>query len=141
MTQRVTGIAIAPASRLAMKAVDSVVVEAGRGLVGDRYHGSKHRHVTVQSADELAEAEERLGVAIDPLDTRRNVTISGPLPRERGSRFRLGQVEVEVIRDAAPCRVLDDSVGEGARDALRRRAGVVCRVLSDGVITVGDGVS
>lgn len=140
MERRITRIATAPASRLAMQEVDRVVAEAGRGLVGDRYHGSKHRHVTVQSEDELAEAAMALGIAFDPLSTRRNVTISGPLPRVRGSRFRLGVVEVEVIRDAAPCRILDDAVGEGARDALRRRAGIVCRVLTGGLLMIGDEV-
>lgn len=42
---------LAPGRRLPVRAVDSVVAEAGRGLVGDRYHGSKHRHVTIQSQE------------------------------------------------------------------------------------------
>ena len=31
-----------------MRPVESVRVEAGLGIVGDRYHGSKHRHITVR---------------------------------------------------------------------------------------------
>jgi hypothetical protein len=45
----VTAIHIAPARRLPMRAVESVQVDAGLGIVGDRYHGNKHHHVTVQS--------------------------------------------------------------------------------------------
>ena len=137
----VTAIHVAPASRLPMKAVGSVVAEAGRGLVGDRYHGTRHRHVSVQSALQLEEASERFGDGVDPGATRRNVTIShGEVPTAPGSRLAIGGVELEVVRIAAPCRLLDDVIGDGARDALRKRAGSICRVLVGGTISVGDGV-
>src|SRR5690606_23355285 len=118
-------------------------VEGGKGLVGDRYHGSRRRHVTVQSLEELAEAAARAGQgegpAIDPALTRRNLTLSaGRLPRTPGHRFRIGSIGLEVVRDAAPCKLLDDAIGRDARLALARRAGVVCRVLCDGVLRVGD---
>lgn len=137
----VVGIQLAKASRLAMVAVVEAEVEAGAGLVGDRYHGSRHRQLSVQSLEELAEAEARFDRSIDPLLTRRNVTIdSGPVPRRPGHRWRVGPVVLEVVRDAAPCRLLDDTIGDGARTAMRRRAGVVCRVLDGGRLRVGDTV-
>jgi MOSC domain-containing protein YiiM len=124
-----------------MRAVPSVVAHAGAGLVGDRYHGTRHRHVTIQSLDELAEAEERHGGSIDPGLTRRNITIShGRIPRKPGHRWAIGPIELEVVRDAAPCKLLEDTLGRDARLALSRRAGVVCRVLSDGVFALGDPV-
>lgn len=135
----VTGIHVAPGSRLPMKAVGSVVAEAGVGLVGDRYHGTRHRHVSVQSAVHLAEAADRFGDRIDPGTTRRNLTLShGEVPTKPGSLVRIGDVRLEVVRIAAPCRLLDDVIGEGARDALRRRAGSICRILDGGTITIGD---
>lgn len=137
----IVSIHVAKGSRLPMRAVPSVVVEAGVGLVGDRYHGTRHRHVTIQSFDELAEAEARHGGAIDPGLTRRNVTISrGRIPRKPGHRWAIGPIELEVVRDAAPCKLLEDTLGRDARLALSRRAGVVCRVLSDGVLALGDPV-
>jgi hypothetical protein len=36
----VTAIHVDPGSRLPMRAVESVHVEAGLGIVGDRYHGT-----------------------------------------------------------------------------------------------------
>lgn len=132
-------IAIAPATRLPMKSVRSVEAEAGKGLVGDRYHGTRHRHVTVQSAADLAEAAVELGAPIDDESTRRNITIShGHIPTKPGERLAIGDVELEVVRIAAPCKLLDDVIGDGARHALRRRAGSVFRVLSGGTIAVGD---
>ncbi|MBU1802105.1 MAG: sulfurase, partial [Actinobacteria bacterium] len=55
---------IAKATRLPMRAVDHIEVEAGKGIVGDRYHGTKHRHVTVQSAAALAEATALYGAEV-----------------------------------------------------------------------------
>lgn len=134
-------IHIAPATRLPMKAVEAVEAQAGKGLVGDRYHGTRHRHVTVQSAADLAEAAAELGSPIEPADTRRNITITdGDIPTKPGGRMAIGDVELEVVRIAAPCKLLDDGIGDGARHALRRRAGTVFRVLSSGRIAVGDEV-
>jgi MOSC domain-containing protein YiiM len=79
---------------------------------------------------------------VAPSGTRRNLTLShGVVPTVPGSTLRIGTVLLEVVRVAAPCKLLDDGLGPGAMDALRRgRAGSVCRVLSGGVIAVGDPV-
>ena len=138
----VVGIQLAKATRLAMKPVASAEVETAAGLVGDRYHGSKHRQLSVQSQTELAEAEQKFGESIDPLLTRRNVTIShGEIPRTPGHRWKVGEVELEVVRDAAPCKLLDMEIGDGARIAMRRRAGVICRVIAGATLTLGDPVT
>jgi MOSC domain-containing protein YiiM len=119
-----------------------VEAEAGKGIVGDRYHGTRHRHVTVQSATALAEASELLGREIPAALTRRNLTVSdGVVPRDPGSRIRIGDVLLEVVRVAAPCKLLDDTIGVGAQEALRRRGGSVCRVLESGVVRLGDEVT
>jgi len=137
----VTAIHVAPGRRLPVRPVEQVVAEAGKGLVGDRYHGSKHRHVTVQSAEDLAAAATELGRPVPPEGTRRNVTVSrGPVPTTPGERIRIGPVLLEVVRVAAPCRLLEDTLGPGAAAALRRRAGTAFRVLDGGVIRVGDVV-
>jgi MOSC domain-containing protein YiiM len=121
-----------------MRAVDRALVETGKGIVGDRYHGTRHRHVTVQSTSGLGAAAEILGSAVPAELTRRNLTIDADVPRDPGARIRVGAVLLEVVRVAAPCKLLDDTIGRGAQEALRRRAGSVFRVLEGGSITVGD---
>ena len=134
----VVGLHVALATRLPMRDAEIVTVDE-TGIVGDRYHGSRHRHVSVQSLHELAEAAAEFGGPIPPEKTRRNVTLSaGPVPRDPGHRWSIGEVELEVVRDAAPCRMLDMELGDGARAALRRRAGVICRVVTPGEIRLGD---
>ena len=132
----------APGRRLPTRSVPSVEAEAGAGLVGDRYHGSKHRHVTIQSIEALQAAADDLGRPVDPGLTRRNITVDqGPLPTRPGERMTIGSVEMEVVRIAAPCRLLDDWLGPGAMQALRSpRGGTVFRLLGSGTIRVGDEV-
>jgi MOSC domain-containing protein YiiM len=138
---KVVAIHIAPGRRLPMRAVDDVLAEAGKGLVGDRYHGSRHRHVTVQSQHALDLAAADLGHDFACSATRRNITVdTGELPTQPGARIRIGEVELEVIRVAAPCRLMDDGIGRGAAAALRDRAGSVFRIQSSGTIRVGDPV-
>jgi MOSC domain-containing protein YiiM len=135
----VAHIHIAKGRRLPSQSVAQVEIEAHKGIVGDRYHGAKHRQVSVQSLDGLREGALALGTPIDPAQTRRNLTLSaGEVPRNPGELIRIGEVLLEVVRVAAPCRLLDDWIGPGAQVALRRRAGSVCRVLEGGLLSVGD---
>ena len=141
MSPTVLAIHVAKARRLPTRSVESVEAEAGAGLVGDRYHGSRHRHVTVQAAQALEAAAADLGRPVDPGLTRRNITISGAVvPRRPGERIRIGDVDLEVVRVAAPCRLLDDALGPGAARALHDRGGTVFRLLGSGTIRVGDPV-
>jgi len=141
VTPTVVAIHVAKATRLPMQPKQQVDVEAGKGIVGDRYHGTKHRHVTVQSRESLDEAAAVFGDVVPSHLTRRNITVShGAVPREPGARLRIGDVLLEAVRVAAPCKLLDDTIGNGAQEALRRRAGTVFRVLEGGAITVGDDV-
>lgn len=138
---RVVALHVAPERHAPVRAVDAVVAEAGAGLVGDRFHGSRHRHVSLQSATDLAAAADELGRPVPPGGTRRNVTLShGVVPTQPGDRVRIGEVELEVVRVAAPCRLMEDSLGPGGRTALRRRGGSVLRVLRGGTVRVGDRV-
>jgi len=137
--QVVTAISIALATRLPMRDLRQVHAEAGAGLVGDRYHGSRHRHVSVQSATELAESAEALGAPVPHDRTRRNLTLShGTVAKRPGTRVRVGGALLEVVRPAPPCRIMDDAVGPGAARAMHDRGGSIFRVLESGDIAVGD---
>ncbi|NGZ99720.1 hypothetical protein G5V59_03275 [Nocardioides sp. W3-2-3] len=79
-------IHVAKGRRLPMQPKESVEVEAGKGIVGDRYHGTRHRHVTVQSRTSLDEAAEVYGRAVpsepDPAQPHAQ-------PRRRAARPRV----------------------------------------------------
>lgn len=109
---QIVAIHIAPGRKVPTRSVQEVRAEAGKGLVGDRYHGAKHRHVTIQSRELLDHAAADLG----------------------------RDVELEVVRIAAPCRLLDDWIAPGAARAMHNRGGTVFRLLTSGPIRVGDEV-
>ena len=137
----VRAIYLSPARNIPMKSVHSVQAEEGKGLVGDRYHGTRHRHVSVQSFEDLTEAAAMFEAPIGHDLTRRNITVTGfDIPTSPGERIRINGVLLEVVRIAAPCKLLDDDIGAGAKAALRRRAGTVFRLLESGPFRVGDNV-
>ena len=137
----VVSIHISPATRMPMRAVEQVRIETGAGITGDRYENARHRQVTVQSLEEIALAETELGRSLDASYTRRNITLTpGRLDRTPGSEITIGSVRLQVVRDAAPCKLLEDNLGRDAKLALHKRAGVVYRTLEGGVIAIGDQV-
>jgi MOSC domain-containing protein YiiM len=138
---RVAALHVAAVRHAPMTAVTHVEAEAGRGLVGDRYHGTRSRHVSVQSLSELDAASQARGAPVPAELTRRNVTLDhGDVPTTPGARIVIGDVVLEVVRKAAPCRVMETAVGPGARAAMHERGGAVCRILASGTISVGDVV-
>ena len=143
-THQVVGLQVALAARMEMRVLESIEILDGHGITGDRYENARHRQVTVQSLEEIAMAEEEVGRDLDAVLTRRNITVdTGLLDRTPGSRIRIGAddngwVELEVVRDAAPCKLLEDTLGRDAKLALSKRAGVVYRTISGGTIKVGD---
>lgn len=138
----VDSLHVAKGRRLPMRSVEAVEIETARGIVGDRYHGSKHRQVSVQSLDDLLDAAAIYGSPISADLTRRNITVTGgTVPRDPGAIIRIGEVVLEVVRVAAPCKLLDDTIGAGAQHALRHRGGSICRVLRGGRVVPGAEVS
>lgn len=118
---------------------DALTLVTGVGIDGDRHAGNV-RQVTVVCTGELAKAAADLGTdSIDGLVTRRNIVVDAEtLPRQHGTRFTIGTTELEVWRDCAPCSLMDELFGAGAREAMKLRAGISATVVGGGVIRVGD---
>lgn len=119
----------------------SITLIEGIGIDGDR-HAGKLRQVTIVCTGELAIASSEHGVeSIDGVQTRRNIFVDAvALPRQHGTRFSIGEVEFDVWRDCAPCELMDEAFGAGAKQALRERCGIAASVVRGGVIHIGDTV-
>ena len=140
---RVTHIHTAPRSQAPLVSHDEIEAVAGKGLAGDRHFDKYSKgQITVISSDELAHTVAQLGYEIPPGATRRNVTVAGlDLPKTPGARLRLGDVIVEVYRNASPCVGMEDAVGPGAQEALRGHSGIRGMIIQGGTLRVGDPVS
>ncbi|MEU5566395.1 molybdenum cofactor biosysynthesis protein [Micromonospora musae] len=127
-----------PAPAAEGELVEEVRLRAGLGIVGDRYFGRPaHREASVTLI-----AQESLPAGADLRQVRRNVLTAGiavddlvgaVLVLDSGA----GPVRLRVNRPANPCAWMDVAIGPGAWKALRRRGGVRCTPLTDGVLRVG----
>ena len=137
----VLALSTAPAAGAALQQHEEITLIAGVGIVGDRHAGHR-RSVTIVCSGELADAAAELRVeSIDGVPTRRNIVVDAPaLPRTHGTVFRIGDVGFEVWRDCAPCELMNETFGDGAKDALQQRCGISATVVTDGIIRVGDPI-
>jgi MOSC domain-containing protein YiiM len=149
----VTAIFITSSATTPMASVASATLEAGRGIVGDRYHagvgtwsetgssGDGRRHVTLIEAESIAAVAHDYGVALEPSATRRNiVTRDVALNHLVGAEFFLGAVRLRGVKLCEPCNHLQRVSGLQIRAALVHRAGLNCEVLTTGIVRVSDPV-
>ena len=146
----VVSIHLAPEAGAPMIAVPEARALVGRGLEGDRYctgrgyYSAKPslggREITLIETETL-EALAALDVKLAAAETRRNVATRGvPLNHLVDREFRVGEVRLRGTRLCEPCRYLDGLTREGVMTALVHRGGLRARILSDGIIRVGDVV-
>ena len=112
---------------------------AGRGLAGNANQGGR-RQVTLIDEARWREAQEEVGVDVDPSTRRANVMLRGiDLEGQRGRSLRIGQAVVRIYNELTPCRQMEEAQA-GLRKALkpRWRGGAFGEVIEDGIIHVGD---
>ena len=138
-------IGVRPARRAPLVIVDSVEARAGRGLTGDRFRGgaSSKRQVTLIQAEHLPVVASFLRRdQVDPVLLRRNIVVSGlNLLALNGARFAIGGAVMEGTGPCHPCSRMEEAFGAGGYNAVRGHGGITARVISSGVISVGDAVT
>lgn len=142
----VSGIYLCSSAAGRPVAVDEALAVPGRGLEGDRYFlgcgtWSYERRLWSELTLLESEALEASGLCIEAGEARRNLVTAGiELDSLIGGRFRIGGVEAFGERTCDPCQHLDRLTGQGARAALAGRGGLRARILTRGVLRVGDAV-
>lgn len=130
-----------------------VRVRAHKGLVGDRYFGSRFTYaaMTIIAAESVERLQDQLvgeglfeppNVPFDPVDARRNVVTRGlDVDGLVRSTFTIdaghGPIRFRSITPANPCAWMNVVYAPGAHQALRGHAGIRCEPLDDGVLAVG----
>ena len=151
MTGAVTGIFITAEAGNPMRSVVEARAVAGSGLEGDRYWsgvGFYSATPTTPGARELTLIEEeqldevaRAGFALGPGEHRRNISTRGvALDGLLGRQFRIGGVLCEGVRACPPCNHLDAVTGRALLAPLVDRGGLRARIVTGGMIHVGDGI-
>ena len=114
---------------------------AGRGLKNNANQGGK-RQVTLIDESRWAEAQQELGIDVDPRARRANIMLRGvDLEKTNGRMLRLGDCVLRIYGETRPCHQMDEAQ-PGLRKALdpRWRGGAFAEIVSGGVIHVGDPV-
>jgi MOSC domain-containing protein YiiM len=142
MNGALLGIARRAKPREPMETPNEVIVTIEAGVQGDCHGAEPDRQVTVISADSWRDACRDLGMEVPWTKRRANLLLRGiDLRDTAGALISIGDVQLEVVEENPPCRVMDIQQ-TGLRKALKPdwRAGVTCRVLSGGKLRVGDSV-
>jgi MOSC domain-containing protein YiiM len=141
---RLEWIGVRPMQREGIREVLQVHARADRGLDGDhraRRAGSR-RQVTLIQREHLAVLAQLLDQPeIAPELTRRNLVICGiNLLALKDEFFSLGEVLLEGTGACEPCSRMETNLGSGGYNAMRGHGGITARVVSGGLIRVGDAL-
>jgi MOSC domain-containing protein YiiM len=138
----VTWISIRPERRSPVIELQEVEAIAGKGLSGDRYKSNGSRQVTLIQQEHLDAAASILGTErIDAALVRRNIVVKGiNLVSLKGKQFRIGTVVLEHSGDCHPCSRMEENLGFGGYNAMRGHGGITARIVSGGIMHIGDAV-
>jgi MOSC domain-containing protein YiiM len=127
-------------------------LEAGSGIVGDRYHarsgtfspkgaGQPDHEVTLIEAEAIDRFNREAGLALAYGDLRRNLVTRGIRLNELvGHEFTVGECLLEGIRLCEPCSHLAKTVAKQVLPGLVHQAGLRARIVRGGTIRLGDAV-
>jgi MOSC domain-containing protein YiiM len=137
-------IGLRPGRHESMTSVDSVTATIEDGLIGDRYHGrSGMRHATLIQAEHLDVIASCLGRhSVAPELLRRNIVVRGiNLLALKAKRIQIGTTILEFTGKCHPCSFMEEQFGDGGFNAVRGHGGITTRVVTGGIISVGDPVT
>jgi len=141
---RVENLFVRPARMEAVRVLDTVTALMDVGLEGDHYqnHGGS-RQVTLIQAEHLEVLASLLGLdMIVPELTRRNIVVRDiNLLSLKGKRFHVGQALLEYSGECHPCSRMEKNFGPGAYNAMRGHGGITAKVVTGGIIKLGDFVT
>jgi len=138
---KVVWIGVRPRRKVAMSSLESAQIDADNGLVGDHYTTrSGARQVTLIQAESLRSIASHLGRSdVAARDLRRNIVTEGiNLMALKDRQFRIGGAVLQATGECHPCSRMEEVLGVGGYNAVRGFGGITARVVTGGVIGIGD---
>ena len=146
---RIDYIYLAREKRQAVERVDKATLEAGKGMVGDRYYrlAEAHlkklpvmeNHISLVEREALDKFLSAHSLTNDYGEFRRSIITSGVnLNALVGKRFELGSAQLFGVELCAPCAYLASIIHPAALPDLELSAGLRATVIRSGEIQLGD---
>ncbi len=135
-----------------LRPIPEATLEAGNGLVGDRYYArggtfsdklkdSADWELTLIESEEIQRFNQSHGLSLPPTSFRRNIVTSDVrLNNLVGRQFRVGSAFLEGIRLCEPCAYLGQLIGPAVVQGMAHRAGLRARIVVGSVVRVGDDI-
>jgi MOSC domain-containing protein len=127
----------------------SVELQAGRGIVGDRYFqgtgtfsaSEKHGQQLTLIEGEVLDSLRNEGLDLTPADARRNIVTRGiDLNALVGQEFKVGSARCIGRRLCEPCSHLQRLTGRALLRPMVHRGGLRADIVGSGTVQVGDAV-
>jgi hypothetical protein len=148
----VIGIYIAESANAAMKFLSTAALEAGKGIVGDRYYNARGTfsekladlpdfEVTLIESERIESFNKEHGFDYNHGDLRRNIVTQGiDLNTLEGKEFTVGDIRLRGVRLCEPCAHLAKVLTPKVIPALVHKAGLRAQILAGGALRIGDAV-
>ncbi len=146
---KVVEICISPVAGADLQSVPEAVLEADRGIVGDRYYrkigtfseklqDKADWQATLIELEEVERFNAEFNASLGPGRFRRNIVTTGVrLNNLVGKQFFVGDALLEGIRLCEPCAYLGQLLGPEVVRGMVHKAGLRVRILSGATIRPG----
>ncbi|TJY63292.1 MOSC domain-containing protein [Sinimarinibacterium sp. CAU 1509] len=130
-----------------MVPLNEVEAIADCGLRGDSYADPSHRQtpenqLTLIELENIQAFSSASGLPLTPDEPRRNlVTVGVDLNALCGTRFRIGEVELEGLELCEPCATFARRTHLEVVRFFVHKGGLRARIIRGGVIRIGDTVT
>ena len=125
--------------------VNSIVVIANKGVVGDRHFrefNDPYCQLSLIESEKIKSYNSKYSLDISYVDFRRNIVTEGiQLNNLVGKKLLIGSVKVEVIDLCRPCKHLSEVLNQdNIIKEFLRGGGLRCQILSSASINLGDEI-
>lgn len=140
MSGKIVEILIAKDKKSVMQNVNEAVLEAGKGIFGDRYYDKDEEpqnEITLIEKERVDSFNNEFNLTLQYSDFRRNIVISNcDLNTLVNKEFYIGNVLLKGLELCEPCESLADKTSQDILTGLENKAGLRACILKDGNISL-----
>ena len=153
MSGKIVKLLISKDPKSNMLNVNQIVLEAGKGIFGDRYYNQEgtfsnkgeiepDRDVTLIEIEKIDALNKEHNLDITAEDLRRNIVVSNcDLNSLVDKEFQIGEVVLKGLRLCEPCKYLSDKLNnEEVLSQMIHKAGLRAQIIKSGSIDLNSQV-